>query len=84
MESTNGVGATLETYMAKMLTKILQTPIKINGADGPIASNILPPIPEEIKIPTAPARLKTPTMAPLFIFGASCPNNVVAAKKAHY
>ena len=41
MESTNGVGATLETYMAKMLTKILQTPIKINGADGPIASNIL-------------------------------------------
>ena len=83
MESTRGVGATLETYMAKMLTKILQTPIRINGADGPIASNILPPIPEEIKIPIAPARLKTPTMAPLFIFGASCPNNVVAAKKAH-
>ena len=41
------------------------------------------PIPEEIKIPIAPARLKTPTNAPLFIFGASCPNNVVAAKKAH-
>ena len=69
--------------MAKMLTKMLQTPIRINGAEGPIASNILPPIPEEIKIPIAPARLKTPTMAPLFIFGASCPNNVVAAKKAH-
>ena len=62
---------------------MLQIPIKINGADGPMASNILPPIPDEMRIPIAPAKLKTPTIAPLFICGASWPNNVVAAKKAH-
>ena len=48
-----------------------------------MASNSRPPTPVEMRIPNAPARLNTPTIAPRFILGASWPNSVVAAKKAH-